>query len=123
MALDYNNNYVRDKLREVRVGGHRLVMWATDKTDWRGQIKIAYQLSYKAIDGKRVVVFEGADFCGSPLHADDSDETVKSLLHFLTLRPGDTDSEYFQDYTAEQVVWCTQHAEGLSCAVYARFGE
>jgi hypothetical protein len=69
------------------------------------------------------VLFEGEDYFSSPMHSIDSDETVEDILCFLTLRPGDTDEEYFKDYTPEQMEYCQQHAEALSCAVRNRFGD
>jgi hypothetical protein len=44
----------------------------------------------------------------------DSDESVRALLSFLTLRPGDTDAEYFENYTQEQLDFANEHAEMLS---------
>jgi hypothetical protein len=50
------------------------------------------------------------------LHADDSLETVASLLTFLTLRPGDTDADYFAGYTPAQMEWATgSDCEALQC--------
>jgi hypothetical protein len=69
------------------------------------------------------VIFEGEDFHCSPLHAIDSDETVRTLMTFLTLRPGDTDADYFADYTPEQREYCLQHAEALAYEVARRFGD
>ena len=71
--------------------------------------------------GKTTVIFEGRDFRPSPLHAWDSDETVAAITGFLTLRSGDTDREYFENYTAEQIEFRDTHAESLACKVYARF--
>jgi hypothetical protein len=68
------------------------------------------------------LLFEGEDFRCSPLHAQDSDDCIKSLMTFLTLRPGDTDAEYFARYTKIQRDYCAQHAEYLSFEVYRRFG-
>jgi hypothetical protein len=100
-----------------------LQTWATDRTDSRGQTYISYCLSESMGNGVgRVFLFEGSDFAGSPLHADDSDETMLSLMTFLTLRPGDTDAEYFADYTPRQMAFVAQHAEALSCEVMNRLG-
>ena len=44
-------------------------------------------------------------------------------MGFLTLRPGDTDPEYFENYTQEQKEFADQHAEALAVAVMDRFGE
>lgn len=121
---------MRDILRRVRLTPYRkgygptftLIMWATDRTDSRGQTRIGYELRQHE-HGRTAVLFTGEDFAGSPLHADDSDSTVAALLGFLTLRPGDTDREYFDDYTPEQRAYCDAHAETLNGEVYARFGK
>ena len=70
-----------------------------------------------------VTLFEGEDFGCSPLHSIDSYEAVESIMGFLTLRPGDTDADYFAEYTSEQLRFCDDHAEALRCEVEARFGE
>jgi hypothetical protein len=70
------------------------------------------RLSYVfRLDGK--VIFRGDDFGPSPMHADDSDESVAGLLCFLSLRPGDTDREYFDSYTKRQMEFASEHGEEL----------
>lgn len=96
-------------LRTWSSGRLRLELFNTATTDWLGQTRLAYEFW----DGE-TLVFSGSDFCGSPLHSDDSDETVAALLGFLSLRPGDTDREYFDRYTAEQLAWARAHGEELS---------
>ena len=107
-----------ETLRRVRLEALRdrpfiLEVSATNRTDWRGQTVLGYELTDR--DGE--TVFEGEDFAGSPMHADDSDDTLRALLGFLTLRPGDTDSEYFEAYTERQKRFCDEDAESL--ALYA----
>ena len=68
-------------------------------------------------------LFRGEDFGPSPCHSVDGDESIKALMSFLTLRPGDTDSEYFDNYTPAQLDYCAEHAEALRAAVDSRFGE
>ncbi len=58
-------------------------------------------------------VFRGEDFGCSPLHAIDSDQAVAALLSFLSLKPGDTDQEYFDDYSPQQVEWAESYGELL----------
>jgi hypothetical protein len=120
-----------DLLRTVRLladDGYRytLTMRATRDVDSRGQTRIAYTLKCKAPESGRkpyTVLFDGADFSGSPMHADDSDATVAGLLGFLSLKPGDTDAEYFESYTVGQLAWAERHAEFLGYAAMSRFGE
>jgi hypothetical protein len=69
-------------------------------------------LGYEFYD-KKALIFKGEDFCCSPLHAVDSLNVVASILTFLSLCPGDTDAEYFEDYTQQQIEWRDQNAEML----------
>lgn len=80
--------------------------------------KEGYRLTLYSIGGERIgyrfldqgkLIFEGKDFRPSPLYATDSMETVCALLDFLSLRPGDTDSDYFKDYTAAQLKWAKSY--------------
>ena len=59
------------------------------------------------------LVFQGNDYGCSPLHAGDSCDALAGLLHCLSLRPGDTDREYFDAYTPEQMAFAQEHGESL----------
>jgi hypothetical protein len=74
-----------------------------------GKSRLAYVFSH---DGR--TVFADSDFHASPMHAIDAPETVVALLGFLSLRAGDTDADYFDAYTVEQLAWRDEHAEYLS---------
>ena len=50
-------------------------------------------------------VFQGNDFSSSPMVESQSEDSVMSLLGFLSCQEGDTDDEYFKDYTQEQLAW------------------
>lgn len=84
-----------------RKAGFTLRIYNTGRCDRRGQSVLAYDLK----DGRKVI-FSDADFARSPMDADDSLETVSALLGFLTLKPGDTDREYFDKYSDAQMDWC-----------------
>ncbi|MFT3946169.1 MAG: hypothetical protein QM763_04270 [Agriterribacter sp.] len=55
------------------------------------------------------LLFHGNDYKPSPLHSIDGLESIIDLLGFICLKEGDTDSEYFKDYTAEQLEWCRSY--------------
>lgn len=57
-------------------------------------------------------IFEGADF--STTAGSTYGEAARGVLGFLTLGEGDTDPEYFDGYTSEQVAWRDECAEDLS---------
>ncbi len=63
--------------------------------------------------GSLCPLFFGMDFWCSPSHAIDSDGCLRSLLGFLTLKPGDTEEEYFEKYTKEQMAFAENEAEYL----------
>lgn len=124
MAHDHSH------LRTVRFTPYRrgmgptftLIMRDAGTTDSRGVTTIAYKLTMRAPGAKKAtVIFDAADYHGSPCHADDSDANVEGLMGFLTLKPGDTDPDYFDGYTDMQREYCEQWAEALSGEVAARF--
>lgn len=111
---------------------YRLELWEVTQLSSATSRCLGYRLTQYA-DGlsatgtpKRYkrVLFEGEDFGPSPLHGDDSDATVRSLMTFLTLVPGDTDDSYFEDYTPDQLDFVSNgDAQDLEQMVYLRFGD
>lgn len=83
---------------------------------------LAYELAMLE-SGKRVVLFAGDDIGLPPECCIDSDEAMENVASWLTLKPGDTDSEFFANYTSDQLAFCADHAETLACEVLSRFGE
>jgi len=69
-------------------------------------------LRYVFKDGRKTI-FKGSDFGCSPLFSIDSLDCVYSILSFLALKKGDTDADYFKDYTPEQLAW----SESSRCAI------
>ena len=73
-----------------------------------------WRMAYVLLDQGKVI-FRGDDFF-SP---NDLDEkwNVAQLLGFLSLRDGDTDDEYFESYTPEQIAWRDERAAELGLRV------
>lgn len=93
--LDNNN-----LLKTWRKEGFTLHLYDCGYSFERGKSKLGYIFK----DGRKVI-FQGEDYYPSPLHAIDSLEVVYALLGFLSVQKGDTDSEYFENYTPEQIAW------------------
>ena len=109
----------REPLRAVRLEtGHTLRTWDSGRTR-NGRTCIRYELR----DPAGAVLFAGDDFRPSPMHADDADETLRGLLGFLTLRPGDTDREYFADYSPAQLAFAESSECELLAFAYSDDGE
>jgi hypothetical protein len=95
--------------------GFRLDLWDTGHTDEYGKSILHYALFDEQQPNGKGIVFEGTGYRPSPLHAIDSDESVAGILSFLSLGEGDTDSEYFDNYTETQLTWRdSQRREELS---------
>jgi hypothetical protein len=112
---------MKDRIRDVRIettkNVYRLELYDTGRTTEGafGTPILAYRFT-QIQDDYNVVLFEGNDFSPSVLTPIDSDESVRALIHFLTLKPGDTDKEYFENYTPTQLEWCqTVDAEQILC--------
>ena len=109
--IEAMNTSKMECIKVWRRGNLRLTIWDTGKRGYYGEkSRLAYRFRQK---GK--LLFEGDDFYPSLLYADDSMQTMYSLLGFLTVRRGDTDDEYFVTYTKCQIAWCdSQECEELS---------
>jgi hypothetical protein len=121
-------------LKTWEADAFRLDTWDTGKVDHLGKRLLRYELRDLSLapqehaigEGKFLhwgVVFQGEDFACSPCHAIDSDEAMAAILGFLSLQPGDTDEDYFSDYTPKQRAWMEQRAEDLSLSRMATLPE
>jgi hypothetical protein len=114
------------KFRPYRKGLYptfTLQLFDTGKVGYDQKYIVGYKLKMHLSRHKTIILFESqTDFRCSPLDVIDSNETVKCLMGFLTLRQGDIDKEYFDNYTKEQLEFSELHAESLNIAVYNRFG-
>ena len=95
-----------------------LTMWDATWNDRgglpRSNVMPQHPCGYMLVQRGRGVIFTGEDYGCSPMHAIDSEDCVRGLLGFLCLRPGDTDAEYFETYTEDQLVFAAEHGETLS---------
>lgn len=119
---------MRELARTVRFTPYRkgmgptftLRMFWTGLTGEYGKLRIGYTLTMREPESRKpVVLFDGDDYFA---HCEpDQNEAVGGIMGFLTLRPGDTDTEYFDAYTDAQRAYCDAHAEQLSGEVSCRF--
>jgi hypothetical protein len=89
-------------LRNVFLGdtGYRLLTWDTNSPGYRARLGYAfYQPDVEE------PLFVGEDFHVPTTKSIDADDTLCYLLWFLLLRVGDTDREYFSEYTPEQMAF------------------
>lgn len=102
-----------------------LYLYDLNFRDSAGRNAIGYRLTSKEYAKYPTAVFscltrDRAVFS----HCDvDSDDAVKAVMGWLTLKPGDTDPDFFADYTPEQLAFASSHGETLALACIDRFGE
>jgi hypothetical protein len=84
--------------------------------------RIGYRL-WSKVGKKKDIIFNKEKPVFKPGHgwAWDSDKTAHSVMTFITLRKGDTDEEYFENYTQRQIEFRDTEAEGLAVEVYGRW--
>lgn len=109
-----------DFLFQLRVrlfdGTATITAWDANHTDRRsGHQRIDAQLHWRPKGERGSIVFpRGATHCAvsryCPIDGIEARELVMSLF---AMRPGDTDRDYFDGYTPEQLEWAIAHGEEL----------
>lgn len=94
----------RDRvIRDVTLTGkERLVVWKSNKPGWHSSRRVlgfAFWPDRRRAGGPLFSSPDGFE-CSLPMCRDD--RVLRNIMGFLTLRPGDTDASYFDNYTAEQ---------------------
>lgn len=90
-------------------GTYELVLTDLHKLTSEGKTTVSYTLRKEG----GPVIFQGADLHPGMGIPPTGPVAASHLLAFLTLRPGDTDDEYFDDYTSEQMAFRDSEAEDL----------
>jgi hypothetical protein len=59
----------------------------------------------------------------SPLCSCDGDDARRGVLTHVAMKPGDTDRDFFADYSRDQLEWVECYGEELSLVAFDRYGE
>lgn len=103
-------------IRTWNCGKYTLDIYDVD--DEKDRTRVGYRFFY---DDE--LIFEGDNYRISVFDKKDDDATIATLLSFLSLRKGDTNKEYFDNYTEKQLAFSEEHGEELSIIIYDQFGE
>ncbi|MGW0804749.1 hypothetical protein [Nonomuraea sp. NPDC002799] len=90
---------------------HTLELWPHGRTA-DGRIRWLYRLAHR-----NRTIFSATDIAspvGIVLSTSALISSAMTVLNYLTLRPGDTEAEYFDGYTRTQITWRDRFAEELS---------
>jgi hypothetical protein len=84
--------------------------------DSAGRVKLTVEVKH----GQDVIFPVGQLCCA--LHGSSDGMAAKELvMSLVAMKPGDTDRDYFADYTPEQLAWATEHGEALDMEREARY--
>jgi hypothetical protein len=76
-------------------------------------------IEYGLLDKDQNVIFHGKDFDPSPfIKSRIGKDAAKECMSFLILKPGDTDAEYFKNYTKKQLDWVNEWSDQISGEIY-----
>lgn len=59
----------------------------------------------------------------SPCHACDGDDAKRHVLSHLAMKPGDTDKEFFEDYSPEQLDFVNAYGEEITMLSWDRYSQ
>jgi hypothetical protein len=101
--------------------------YRSDNSPYHFHIDVRANISWNDGTGKRrsrTVFRRGDTWCGVPMgHCTDSEYAKKLVLELLAMKPGDTDADYFTDYTEDQLWFADKFGEQLSYEAIVRYGE
>ncbi len=70
----------------------------------------------------KVIFPRGSLYVGIPFHASiDGLSAKEAVMACVAMKPGDTDAEYFADYSPAQLEWAKKHGESLDCERMFRY--
>ena len=129
-------NYEPEKVRTLHVRPYRkgigmpwfkIEIWDANKTDHRGAPVVLWRLFEQSEGGGSTLVFDGLaephKWRCSGWFSVDGDEAAECVLAFVGLRPGDTDAEFFEDYSPAQIAFAEAYGEAISGEKECRFPE
>ena len=91
--------------------GLTVLLWPSDKPAAEGR-NLRYQFFDSTFDANgEIPIFDGDDYCIPSSHEAFSLGAIEGILGFLSLRDGDTDDEYFDEYSERQLQWRDTRAE------------
>lgn len=114
MPIRYQEAQPLFSLRPVK--GITIKCYATG-TDHRGAETYRAEVRH---NGR--TIFDDLTGAFSPLHASDGREAREHILSHAAMKPGDTDAEFFDSYTPEQIAFVEAFGDELSAVASYRYG-
>lgn len=113
--------------------GSRLLVTGFDMAQFRADGTPIYGGTHHAItwaathvraDGTREVVWQACQsYLGIPGHQSiDGDDAKEGVLHSLSMKPGDTDADFFEGWTEAQIAFGETYGETIALISEERYG-
>ena len=103
------------QLREIVAWAWRddfIIALGNPKLDRGGTFQSRWTLTYNFYY-KGDLLFSGSDYSPSPLYDFASNQSLAEMVGWLSLKPGDTDEEYFDNYTEDQLRFAEDHSDDM----------
>lgn len=115
-------NYLFTLRVQVFRGDRLIVIHAFDGNQGANYSPTHNRIDVEVRQGGEVIFPRGATWCGIPNgHMIDGVYAREAVLSLVAMKPGDTDSEYFESYTDRQSAWAGRYGEHLSCEAQYRY--
>lgn len=109
--IDFSEKARTTTVKDANIKAALYYQWNLPRVD--GKIRMAYKVWHNG-----ALLFAGNDLYPGAYGSIDGKEVIMSLLSFVAVQEGGVDSEYFANYTAEQLAFSRSYdAEKLGYAV------
>jgi hypothetical protein len=111
-----------DKLFVLRyplmTGNVYITVWEGSYNHHSGRTRLDVEVR----QNRKVIFPRGVLYCSpSPCHSVDGTDARELVSSLVAMKPGDTDQEYFSEYSPEQLAWAEANGEDLTLLSQDRY--
>ena len=87
-----------------------------------GGVAYSFDVLERTRRNHRHIIFTNRVGSFSPCHASDGKDAKRNVLQHLAMKPGDTDDEFFEGYSQEQLDFVSQFGDEIYIQSVERYG-
>lgn len=88
-----------------------------------GGVAYTFNVLERSTKNHQNIIFTNMVGSFSPCHACDGDDAKRQVLEHLAMKPGDTDDEFFEGYSKEQLDFVDDFSDEIKMTAWDRYGE
>ena len=109
----------------IHLGGKGYIIHVYERSVRASNGGVAY--SFDVLERTRKnhhhIIFTNMVGSFSPCHASDGKDAKRQVLEHLAMKPGDTDDEFFEGYSQEQLDFVNGFSDEIQTIAWERYGE